>query len=88
VDDNTEVFNFTRGNKFFELSNHLGNVMATVSDRKVSVDTNNNGLVDYYQADVVTANDYYPFGMVMPGRKYSVGSGYRYGFNGQEKHLK
>jgi RHS repeat-associated protein len=31
-------------------------------------------------------NDYYPFGMQMPGRKFSAaGSGYRYGFNGKEK---
>lgn len=30
-------------------------------------------------------NDYYPFGMQMPGRKFSAaGSGYRYGFNGKE----
>ncbi|MCP9751328.1 AHH domain-containing protein, partial [Ferruginibacter sp. HRS2-29] len=28
---------------------------------------------------------YYPFGMLMPGRKFDGGSGYRYGFNGQEK---
>jgi RHS repeat-associated protein len=27
----------------------------------------------------------YPFGMTMPGRKYSAGGSYRYGFNGQEK---
>jgi len=27
----------------------------------------------------------YPFGMEMPGREYSSGSGYRYGFNGKEK---
>ena len=27
---------------------------------------------------------YYPFGMIMPGRKYSGGSVYRYGFNGKE----
>src|SRR4029079_2752636 len=26
------------------------------------------GLVDYYDADVRTAQDYYPFGMIMPGR--------------------
>jgi RHS repeat-associated protein len=30
-------------------------------------------------------NDYYPFGMTMPGRKFSAGSGYRFGFNGQER---
>lgn len=28
--------------------------------------------------------DYYPFGMAMPGRKYSATSAYRYGFNGKE----
>jgi RHS repeat-associated protein len=34
---------------------------------------------------VVTANDYYPFGSQMPGRKYlQPNSSYRYGFNGQE----
>ena len=30
-----------------------------------------------------TQNDYYPFGMVMPNRQYSIG-GYRFGFNGKE----
>jgi RHS repeat-associated protein len=89
---------FTRGEKIFELSNHLGNVLATVSDKKIGVDdgtydatTGNklnstpDGKTDYYTADVVTANDYYPFGMQMPGRSFSSGSKYRYGFNGQEK---
>ncbi|MCW3094074.1 MAG: hypothetical protein JWP81_5143 [Ferruginibacter sp.] len=76
---------FTRGNKFFELSNHLGNVLVTVSDKKLQ-HTANNTTVDYYNADVVTANDYYPFGMLMPGRRYSwANSLYRYGFNGKEK---
>jgi hypothetical protein len=27
----------------------------------------------------------YPFGMTMPARTYSAKSGYRYGFNGQDK---
>ena len=42
------------------------------------------GIVDYYLPQVLTANDYYPFGMIMPGRKYAEGE-YRYGFNGKEK---
>ncbi len=25
---------------------------------------------NYYKADVITAGDYYPFGMKMPGREY------------------
>jgi RHS repeat-associated protein len=28
---------------------------------------------------------YYPFGMLMPGRKFTAGGGYRYGHGGQEK---
>ena len=81
------IINFTRGNKFFELSNHLQNVLVTVSDKKIGVDVApQDGIIDYYNADVVTANDYYPFGMQMPGRKYQQGaSSYRYGFGGQEK---
>jgi YD repeat-containing protein len=76
---------FERGKKFFELSNHLGNVLVTISDKKIAIDNNSDGVIDYYQADVVSANDYYPFGMLQPGRSYSVAGGYRYGFNGQEK---
>ena len=67
----------------FEYTNHLGNVLATISDKKVQ-HTTDNTTVDYYLADVVTANDYYPFGMGMSGRKYTNGSKYRYGFNGKE----
>ena len=79
------VVNFTRGNKFFELSNHLGNVLVTVSDKKIGIDQNTDGTIDYYTADVITANDYYPFGSQMPGRKYSqANTKYRYGFNGKE----
>ena len=76
---------FTRGSKVFEMSNHLGNVLVTISDKKIGHDAGN-GTIDYYNADVVTASDFYSFGMVMPGRKYQAGAGlYRYGFNGQEK---
>ncbi len=39
--------------------------------------------LDYYLADVTSAQDYYPFGSIMPGRKFS--SDYRYGFNGMEQ---
>jgi len=75
---------FTRGTKLFELSNHLGNVMVTVSDKKLQ-HTSDNNTVDYYTADVASASDYYPGGMPMPRRQYSVATGYRYGFNGKEK---
>lgn len=64
---------FERGQKFFELSNHLGNVLATVSDKKAGIDTNEDGVLDYFQAEVISASDYYPFGMLMPGRQVGMG---------------
>ncbi len=77
---------FTRGNKFFELGNHLGNVLVTVSDRKLQ-HTTNGTTVDYYTADVITANDYYPGGMLTPRRTYQATptSKYRFSINGQDK---
>jgi RHS repeat-associated protein len=78
------ISTFTRGEKLFELSNHLGNVLVTVTDKKLQHNTSSD-TVDYYLADVATAQDYYPFGMQQPGRTYTNGSQYRYGFNGKEK---
>lgn len=66
------------GDKRYELSNHLGNVLQVVSDSKLPGSTGN-----YYEADVKSYSDYYPFGMQMPGRHGSEGE-YRYGFNGME----
>ena len=79
------ILNFTRGNKFFELSYHLGNVFATISYKKIGVSSNSIN-IDYYNADVISATDYYPGGMQMPGRKYLApnASKLRYGFNGKE----
>lgn len=85
------------GYKSFELSNHLGNVMTVVSDKKIAVDAGTpfstnltysapfDNVTDYYIADITSATDYYPFGSPMPGRKYqSSANKYRYGFNGKE----
>ena len=77
--------NFVRGQKYYELTNHLQNVLVTISDKKIGVDGNSDGIIDYYTADVITANDFYSFGSLMPGRKYSQANiKYRYGFNGKE----
>src|SRR5437868_1120001 len=65
----------------------LGNVLVTITDQKKGVDTTADGIIDYYLPYVVSAQDYYPFGMEMPGRDSLVvgNSTYRYGFNGKEK---
>ena len=79
------------GLKQYEMSNHLGNVQAVVSDYKIPVDDGSNGGVandgigDYQIANILSAQDYYPFGMIMPGRNVSSSDGYRFGFNGQER---
>jgi RHS repeat-associated protein len=81
---NTYVYTAERGGKLYELTNHLGNVLVTVTDKKNGVPSSgNSSLIDHYTADVVSASDYYPFGMLMPGRKFESGE-YRYGFNGKE----
>jgi RHS repeat-associated protein len=74
---------FNRGNKLFELTNHLGNVLSTISDKRFGVSSDS--VVSYFIADVVSADDYYPFGSLQPGRSYAKsGNKYRYGFNGKE----
>jgi RHS repeat-associated protein len=69
------------GSRTYELTNHLGNVLSTISDKKIGNDSS--GTVNYYIAEVLSQNDYYPFGMLEPDRQYSI-DGYRYGFNGKE----
>ena len=59
------------GNRHYELTNHLGNVQATVLDRaSPRLKAADSSLLGY-KADISTAQDYYPFGMLMPGRYIS-----------------
>jgi RHS repeat-associated protein len=74
-----------QGQKRYEIANHLGNVLTTIGDRMIPVDgAVADNTAEYYTAVVHSAQDYYPFGMEMPGRSFQSG-GYRYGFNGKEK---
>jgi RHS repeat-associated protein len=57
-------------------------VLAVVTDRKL-VHCSGEELM-CFEAQVVSVTDYYPFGMEIKERSWSVSS-YRYGFNGQEK---
>jgi RHS repeat-associated protein len=68
--------NSTIGIKEYELSDHLGNVNVVILDRKTYSAPN---FWPYFKS----FTDYYPFGYPLPTRSFS--SGYRYGFNGQEK---
>ncbi len=68
------------GDKRYELSNHLGNVLSVITDRKLFDEVANNP----FKADIIAYNDYFPFGMLLPNRHES-NDDYRYGFQGQEK---
>jgi RHS repeat-associated protein len=69
------------GMKKYELTNHLGNVLSVITDRRL-YEKGDDGS-QYFVPDVVSATDYYPFGWAMPGRTYTAAS-YKYGFNGKE----
>ena len=66
------------GQRIYEFSNHLGNVLVTLTDNKVPQTDGT------YSSVVVSASDYYPFGMAMKERSFS-NEEYRFGFNTQEK---
>jgi len=55
-----------------------------ISDNLVPVDIDGDMIPDANMADLVSSQDYEPFGSLLPGRNYSSGS-YRFGFQGQEK---
>ena len=60
------------GQKQYELTDHLGDVLTTLSDSRVGADSLGDSTVpltiSYYRPIVQSASDYYPFGMLMPGR--------------------
>jgi hypothetical protein len=51
-----------------KLSNHLGNVLAVITDRRIQAC--GAGDVMYYNAQVVSVSDYYPFGMGIKEREW------------------
>ena len=68
----------------YSLSNHLGNVLTTLGDGKAPVDSNSDGVIDYYVAYIISVSDYSPFGVELASRTWSIEE-YRSGFNGKEK---
>jgi RHS repeat-associated protein len=67
---NTNNFTHTLGARQYELSNHLGNVLAVISDRKYARDIDNTGEIDYYEPDVLVTYDYSPFGVILKDRNF------------------
>ncbi len=81
-EENRLKLNGLIGRRHYELSNHLGNVMAVISDKKV-VQADQS-----YYPEMIDVYDYYAFGGLRDFTKIDSilagGRGYRYGFNGKE----
>ena len=77
----SDIYQNELGDRRYELTNHLGNVQAVITDRRTWNATDVN-----YEAVVVMTSDYYPFGMQMPERheQYAPNADYRYAYNGME----
>jgi RHS repeat-associated protein len=78
-----------KGNRHYELTNHLGNVLAVVTDRKLGQDTTVNATYtpQYYLPDIYSVQNYYAFGQNLPKWSSSALNDpkrYRFGFNGKE----
>jgi RHS repeat-associated protein len=58
-------------------------VLATISDRKLPVPSDTSSLIQYYEPDIVTAQDYYPFGMMSRVALPNNDVPYKFGFNGK-----
>jgi RHS repeat-associated protein len=82
VDEDPIYDSLMLGSRTYELVNQLGNVLATISDKKIGNDSS--GIVNFYFTEVLSQSDYYPGGMDIPGRSYTLNA-YRYAFNGKEK---
>jgi RHS repeat-associated protein len=71
------------GLRQYELTDHLGNVRAVVSDRKLCDNSALPAPPTLYRAEVLNQTDFYPFGMISRTTTASGGE-YRFGFNGKE----
>ncbi len=77
-----------RGARLYEITNHLGNVMSVVNDRKIPVPkaSPNEDEAEYFMPTVLMEMDYFPFGMQLyDPTTLTLDGEYRFGFGGQEK---
>lgn len=56
------------GNRNYELTNHLGNVLTVINDIKIPLDEDSDGNVDGYRVGISHTFDYSPFGVTLENR--------------------
>ena len=82
---NYYLTSFTYGKKQYEITNHLGNVLSTVSDYKLPY-LNSSGKL-CYNPDVRSENKYYAFGGAKDGfAAANLVNNYSYGYQGSMKN--
>jgi YD repeat-containing protein len=79
---NTGIQTFVRGEDEYYVYGHNGNIIGSVSDKKIQHDDNNDKIVDYYTADVRTATMFSSFGAMS---KSFNGDSLDFAFNGQKR---
>ena len=80
------VFVHQRGSKVYEGTNHLGNILVTYSDKRLT--ECHEDTIYRYVADVKSQTDYSAFGVLLEERQWYINSDTNsaiYGFNGMRK---
>lgn len=75
------------GNRSYELTNHLGNVITVISDIVYPI-SSDNSTIEVYEVGINQVSDYSPFGVMLDSRCITRGiasEDYRYGFQSQER---
>jgi RHS repeat-associated protein len=73
------------GKKQYELSNHLGNVLAVTTDKKIPVENSSlPGEIEFFIAELLMSTDYSPFGVNLMQRNYNS-ENFKYGYNSMER---
>ena len=67
----------TLANRSYDLKDHLGNIRATVTDERTKVG-------NVFEPTVVSASEYYPFGMESRTHTAAGADANRFGYNGKE----
>jgi len=71
---------FVRGAMVYQLSNYKGDVIATISDSRSPIDSNNDGKIDYYMPNLGSATYYSTYGASAKSFNWDI---VKNGFNGQ-----
>ncbi|NPA34669.1 MAG: hypothetical protein GXO48_07070 [Chlorobi bacterium] len=65
--------------RYYELTDHLGNIRVVISNLRIAEDTDNDGITDHYKPHIQSIADYYPFGW----EKLPLSNNYPFAYQGQ-----